>query len=239
MKKYLILRAMNMNTQHNEIPLCYFEYTHMTLSQRLHFHFYHTELNQPKATIHKAIKALGTNIFKWEILDETTDEQEAQDLVKYYIHEYQSDVIGYNENLDPTQVGELNVRYEDHRTWEELHGKEKAEQLKRQQSEQKKNDPSLREHMTRRLEVWNPMDDPKAVEKCRQSKLGERHPNAKWTYTFTKDDVELATPCLSDFCRENPDFNFFGVMTSLRKGRKYKGWMVKKEKRVDRGENKE
>jgi hypothetical protein len=239
MKKYLILRAMNMNTHHYEIPLCYFEYTHMSLSQRLHFHFYHTELDNPVQTIHKAIKALGTNIFKWEIMDETTDEQEAQDLVKYYIHEYQSDVIGYNENLDPNYTGENNPRYEDHRTWEEIHGKEKAEQLKAQWSEKRKGHPVLAEHGKRRLEVWNPMDDPKLGERFSRERMGANNPNATHNYIFTKGEETFSVSCLKDFCRENADFNYDVVLDSIRHRKKYKGWMVRKEKKVDKGENKE
>lgn len=239
MKKYLILKCTNMTTADRDIPLCYFEYTSMTLPQRLHFHFYHTELDEPVQTIHKAIKALGTNIFKWEIIDETTDEQEAQDLVRYYIHEYQSDVIGYNENLDPNYTGENNPRWNDHRTWEEIHGKEKAEQLKQQWSEQRKGSPILKKHLEKRLEVWNPMNDPAVVEKCAKTKRGANNPRAEYDYIFTKGETTFSVPCLATFCRQENEFTENGVKAALSRGTNYKGWMVKKVKKVDRGENKE
>lgn len=222
MKKYLILRAMNMTTIHYDIPCAYFEYTSMKYNERLAYHLFHSKRDEPSKTIHKAIKALSTNIFKWEIMDETNDEQEAKEMVNYYIAEYQSDVIGYNDMKDES----MNLNPNDHRTWEELHGKERAEQMKQEQSERFKGMPLLSEQMKTRLSVWNPMNDPDT--RAKTGKSGEQNNGAIYEYTFIKDDMTLTTPCLVEFIRNHPELNFevSGIRRALQENRTYKGYEV-------------
>lgn len=229
-KNYLVLMATNMNTIREEVPLVYVEYTHMSLKQRLHFHLYHSQLEEPKEPFHKVLKYVGTQCFKWEVLQETPDLDEAQDLVRHYQREYQSDVIGYNRKVYEQFAGRNNGRYGDHRTWEELHGKERAEELRQIQIRNFTDHPSLSEHMRRRLEVWNPMDDPVAREKVRQGKIGTKNPAALWDYYLTLEDgTEIKFECLREFCRRNKDIKKNMILWALRKGKKYKNMTVRKE----------
>lgn len=229
MTTYLILKCENVNTSYQEIPLVYIEYTHMPYAQRLHHHLYHSQLEKPKEQFHRAIQYLGTQAFKWEILDETQDEDEAKELVKYYQHEYKSDVIGYNKQVDADMANENNPRFGDHRTWEELHGKERAEELRQIQIKNFTGNKSLSEHMTRRLQVWNPMDDPAAREKVRQSKLGTKNPQALYDYYFTKEDgTEIKIECLREYCREHPELRRASITAAAKTGKKYKNMFIRK-----------
>lgn len=132
---YLILICTNMFTYEQDIPIVYIEYTSMALEQRLHFHLYQSSQDNPVSEFHKALKYVGTKYFRWEVLDSTETEEEALELVKYYIHEYKSDSMGYNKPIDEDREGKNNPQYGDHRTYEEKFGKEKAEAIRKKQSE--------------------------------------------------------------------------------------------------------
>lgn len=215
---YLVLMAMNMKTADRDLPRVFVEYTDMPLEQRKHHHLYHSQLDNPVDTFHVVLKTLGTRIFRWEVLETTDNLDEAQELTAYYIKEYQADRVGYN-----TQIDKENPRYDDHRTWEDLHGKEKADERRKQHGANLKGHKSLSEHMKRRLEVWNPMDDPAAVEKVRQSKIGIRNPMATWNYYLTKASGEvIKVECLREWCRAHPEYKRYYISLYANKGKKYK-----------------
>lgn len=230
---YLILKCTNMNTDENEIPCVYIEFTDMPLKQRLHHHLYHSQLEKPKELIHKAIKALGTKNFQWEVIDTCEDLSEAKEMAKYYQTDYKADVIGYNRPIDGENVGEKNPRFGDHRTWEELHGKERAEEMKANLSVKLKANPMVAEHMRRRREVWNPMDNPATREKLRQSHLGTKNHMAVWDYLLTKENGEvIKIECLREFCKNNKGFTRSRILSALQYGKKYKGMTVQKIPKV-------
>ena len=222
--------ATNMWSADRDVPCVYIEYTPYTFSQRLHFHLYHSQLEEPKEEIHKAIKYIGTKHFKWEILEETENEDDAKELVKYYIKEYKADTLGYNVVHNEAISDENSPRTGDHRTWEEIYGKEKADELKKKHSETMKNRKIMSIHNKKRMEVWNPMDDPAVREKERQSKLGTKNPNAVYDYILTKDDgTEIRIECIREFCRENKGFSKNGIIKAIREKRKYKGMTIYKK----------
>lgn len=205
MPTYLILKATNMQTADYDIPCCYFEYTSMKYNERLAYHLFHSKRNHPTKTIHKAIRAIGTHVWKWEIIDQTNNEEEAKEIVKYWIQEYQSDTIGYNDMKDES----MNLNPNDHRTWEEKAGKERAEQMRIEQSARFKGMSLLSEQMKARLSVWNPMSDPEIRKKV--ANPGVSNGGTIYDYIFKKDDVEFVVPCLREFCRANPEFTSSGI----------------------------
>lgn len=226
---YLVLKCTNMRTIENDIPNCYIEYTNMSFEQRKHYHLYNSQVEFPKEIIHNVIKYIGAYNFKWEILDEVNDEDEAKELVEYYQNEYKCKTIGYNRPIfDENMAGENNPRFDDHRTWNEIHGKEKADEMKKKQSETFKNNENLRFHMKKRLEVWNPMDNPEAREKVRQSKIGIKNPKAIYDYILTKDDETIKIECIREFCRNNKNFKKNGLLHAIRENREYKGYRINK-----------
>lgn len=220
MTTYLILKATNMNTADYDIPVCYFEYTSMKYRERLAYHLFHSRRDEPTKTIHKAIKALGTHIFKWEIIDQTTNEDEAKAIVNDWIQEYQSDIIGYNDRKDES----MNLNPNDHRTWEEKAGKEQAAQMREEQSKRFKGMPLLSEQMKARLSVWNPMSDPEIRKKV--ANPGVKNGGTIYDYNFKKDDVEFTVPCLREFCRSHKEFTASGIRYAIQEKRKYKGWNI-------------
>jgi hypothetical protein len=131
--------------------------------------------------------------------------------------------------------GKNNPRYGDHRTWIELHGVEKAEQLRQQQIENFTGHKGLSEAMTKRLSVWNPMDNPESREKVRQSKLGIKNPQAIYDYYFTKEDgTEIKVECLREYCKEHPELRRASVITAVKTGKKYKNMFIRKVLKNDR-----
>jgi len=215
-------------TAERDIPCVYLEYSDMTIDQRKHFHLYHSQLESPTTTFHWVLKTLGMQYFTWEILDSTEDEEEAKELLKYYIMDYKADKIGYNMTID-----DENPRFGDHRTWNEIHGKEKADEIRRKRLKSVTGHPGLSAHMKKRLETWNPMDDPKAVEKVRQSKIGVKNPKAVYDYYLTKKSgEEIKVECLREFCRRNPQYHrgYISKYANTDRGYKDIAKIVKKDK---------
>lgn len=83
--------------------------------------------------------------------------------------------------------------------------------------------------MTKRLSVWNPMDNPESREKVRQSKLGIKNPQAIYDYYFTKEDgTEIKVECLREYCKEHPDIRRASIITAAKTGKKYKNMFIRK-----------
>lgn len=233
-KTYTILMATDMRSIDNDIPKVYVEYTWMTLEQRKKWHYLNfTILDNPFRKFHHALKYIGAQHFNWEILDVTQNEKKAKKLVEYYIKEYQSDTIGYNNYKNPDFCGEKNFRYGDHRTWEEIHGKEKADYLKRQKSLYMSSNQEILNRNKIISKVWNPMDVPEYREKVRQSKMGTKNPNACVRYIFTKPDgTEIVAECMREFCRENEGFSRLPIRVAYLQNRPYKGMTIRREYKV-------
>lgn len=224
---YLIIMCTNVFTIKREIPICYIEMTSWPYKERLQYHYALSQLEEPKDHIHKAIKALGSQFFKWEILESCETEKEAHELLKYYQTEYHSNTIGYNAPLDESFTGENNPMYGNFGTFEEKYGKEKADEIKQKQSVSQLGRPSP--HTTERNLIHNPMNDPKTREKCSEKKMGTKNPKAIYDYILTRDDgSEIIIECVDEYCREHKDVSKIGLLKAIREKRKYKGMSVKK-----------
>lgn len=227
---YTIYKATNVLNNY-----CYIGQTVRTLDQRKYHHLYDSRKEKPKYKFHKSLKEIGYNNFIWNILDTTNDRMEADKLERFYISEYNSIEFGYNVSkggglpVPGILAGSNNPRYGDHRTWIELHGVEKAEQLRQQQIKNFTGHKGLSEAMTKRLSVWNPMDNPESREKVRQSKLGIKNPQAIYDYYFTKEDgTEIKVECLREYCKEHPDIRRASIITAAKTGKKYKNMFIRK-----------
>lgn len=232
---FQVLICTNMKTIDNDIPLVYIEYTNEQLWQRKHYHFYNSQLDEPKHPFHLALKHIGAQFFKWDIVEQAYTEKEAIELTKYYKIEYKADIIGYNKEITEELAGKNNPRYGDHRTWEEIHGKEKADKMKIANTVK---DPAtmkkLSDHMKRRLEIWNPMQDPAAREKVKLSKLGTKNPKSIYNYILTKNDETITIECIREFCRNNKNFKKNGLLWAIRNNKPYKGYKIEKVYKKDK-----
>ena len=235
---YTIYRATNVLNDY-----CYVGQTIRPLKQRKYHHLYSSRKEIPKYKFHKALKEIGCDNFIWDILDTTDDRIEADRLEKLYILEYNSIELGYNVSkggglpVPGILAGENNPRYGDHRTWVELHGVEKAEQLRQQQIKTHTGHKGLSEAMSKRLSIWNPMDNPASREKVRQSKLGIKNPQAIYDYYFIKDGIEIKIECLREYCRDHPDIRRASITQAAKTGKKYKNMFIRKvlkDGRIDR-----
>ena len=217
---------------------CYIGQTIRTLNQRKYQHIYNSRKENPKLKFHRALKEEGSNNFVWDVIDTTNDRVKADKLERYYIIEYKSIKLGYNVSkggglpVPGVLAGKFNPRFGDHRAWIELHGVEKAEQLRQNIIKSNTGHMGLSKAMTKRLSIWNPMDDPAAVEKVRQSKLGIKNPQAKYDYYLIKEDgTEIKVECLREYCREHPEINRGSITHALKTGKKYKNMTIRKEEK--------
>ena len=201
-------------------------------------HISSSKKDNPKYKFHQALKEYGVDNFEWEVIDEieTSNPCDVDKLEMFYISQYKSFELGYNNTEgggrpSPGSVsGEKNGRYGDHRTLEQIHGKEKAEQLKQQIVKNLTGHDGLRQAMKKRLSVWNPMDNPLSREKVRQSKLGIKNPNTKYNYYLTDGSGNTITiECLREFCRNNPTYHRGSIMRLANTDKKYKNMYIKKE----------
>lgn len=230
---YIVIMAINVFTINREIPICYIEYTNMPFSQRKFYHYQLSQIEEPTSDFHKTVKALGTQYFKWELLDECETEKEAKELVKYYIHEYKADTIGYNKTTDESMSGENHPNFGDHRTFEEKYGKEKADEMKRKQSESLKGNEAISVLAKSRMTISNPQKNPETREKNSQGKLGIKNPKAIYDYVLVKENgEEIVIECIREYCRDHKGFSKTGILQALRQGKKYKGMSVYKKDKV-------
>lgn len=198
-------------------------------------HISSSKKDNPKYKFHQALKEYGVDNFEWEVIDEieTSNPCDVDKLEMFYISQYKSFELGYNSGGRPSPgsvSGEKNGRYGDHRTFEQIHGKEKADQLKQQIVKNLTGHDGLRQAMKKRLSVWNPMDNPLSREKVRQSKLGVKNPNTKYNYYLTDDnDNTIKIECLREFCRNNPTYHRSSIMRVANTDKKYKNMYIKKE----------
>lgn len=230
MKHYLILMAVNITTTDNDIPCVYIEKTDQTIDQRKKFHYLMSQTDNPTSDFHKAVKALGANQFSWEVLDECDTEEEALELERFHRLEYKSGIIGYNTTQACSVSASMsNPRYGDHRTLVEMHGAEKAEQVRQKLSQSHKGNPSMSAHTRARNLVNNPMDNPESRKKCSEAKMGTKNPKATKDYRLTLPDGSVVEfGCLREFVRNNPEYTKKSILMALRTGKLYKGVKVER-----------
>lgn len=228
---YQILIAINMNTYHNDIPCVYIEKTTETLQQRKMYHYLMSQQEQPTKEFHRVVKHLGPSVFRWEVLATTDSQEKANHLEKFYQKEYKSQEIGYNREILEQDTG----RKGDKRTWDERFGKERAAEIRKKYSKSMSESPKVKAHARARMLSCNPMNNPETRKKAGLAKLGTRNPKARFDYILTSPDgEELVIPCLNEFAREHEGITAHGVWVSLQKGRKYKGWSVKRVPKSER-----
>lgn len=232
-RKYVIYKATNVINGY-----VYIGQTERSMKQRRYQHLSSSRKDNPKYKFHQALKEYGIDNFVWSVIDEieTANPCDADKLEMFYVSQYKSNILGYNNTAGGgrpspgSTSGKKNGRYGDHRTWEEIHGKERADQLRQIQINNLTGHEGLREAMKKRLSVWNPMDDPTSREKVRQSKLGVKNPNTKYNYYLTDDSGNTITiECLREFCRNNPTYHRSSIMRLANTDKKYKNMSIKKE----------
>jgi len=218
--------------------------TKRTLSDRKSSHK-HGMNSGVKYSLYKAMRKYGWIFFAWEVLEECNlEDLEVRE--KYYILKYNTlEPNGYNMtlntcgNLGYDFSGENNPRYGDYRTWEELHGKEKADELRKKSSEHMKNSPYNIIYWKRRTN-YNPMDYSKHRKTLSKMRTGGNNPMAIYNYIFElPDGMIYETDCLREFCRETGFLRYILTRMCNREGYKprdpfYRGWVGKKVLKEDR-----
>jgi len=221
----------------------YIGQTIQSLRKRKSGHRYEAK-NGMKRLFCEAVRKYGIKGFNWEILEECKTKDILDKREKHYIEEYGSLAPnGYNMtlntcgNLGYDFSGKNNPRYGDHRSLEEIHGKEKARELK-ENIKDRYNNPEYREHfsklMKKRLSKWNPMNNEKSRMKLSRTRTGGNNPAAiyKWKITLPYGAV-YETDCMRQFCKEHG----FARHTLIRiangeiknpRDKFYRGWIIEK-----------
>ena len=189
---------------------CYIGQTIRSLKERKWKHKYLAK-NGKGYTLHKAIRKYGWNNFKWSILEKCDSKEELDEMEFHYIKQYNSLTPGgYNMtletcgNLGHDFSGENNPRYGDHRTWDEIHGKEKANELKKDSSLLMKDSDNNIINWKKKHPEYNPMNDEKSRKKLSDTRTGGKNPAAIFEYIFKLPDGKIyKTGCLREFCRDN------------------------------------
>jgi group I intron endonuclease len=207
---------------------------------------------KPKGEFERAIREHGKENFWWTILCECSCSKELCEIETKFITELNSsiDKNGYNIIINGVPAdayrdklsGENNGRYGDHRTWEELHGKEKSDKMKREKSELQKtpeHQERLKNLMKSRLKSWNPMNNQKSREKLSKTRMGGNNPNAHWHYIIEFYNRKFEGNSLSELCRvynlnRNVIINFIKNPDYKTKYPEYIGCKVTKVLRTDR-----
>lgn len=220
----------------------YIGQTVQKLNERINAHKSSAK-NDCQYSFHKAIRKYGFNNFEWEILEKyITDKNHLDKLELYYIKRYNSlTPNGYNMtlntcgNLGHDFSGKNNPRYDDHRSYEELHGKEKADKLKKEMSNITKNASNNIWNWKKNNLSYNPMNDPKSREKLSKTRMGGNNPAAIYSWKFIlPNGIVYETDCLRQFCKETK-FKRHTIMR-ITKDEKYKprdkfyqDWLVEKK----------
>jgi len=190
----------------------YIGQTKVNLPNRKSQHKFHAN-NGCKFLFHTAIRKYGWDNFKWEILYDCVTPEDLNEKELNYIKEYNSlKPNGYNMSLNKhgflgtSLSGKNNPRYGDHRTWEEIHGKEKADRMKEEKSALYKDKVFLKDmkrKVSESLKKNNPMHNPKHRETLSKIRMGGNNPTAIWEWKFILPDGTIyKTDCLRQFCRE-------------------------------------
>jgi group I intron endonuclease len=186
----------------------------------------------------KAIKTYGKENFTKEILEESNSKEYILKRERYWISYYKSRErnIGYNiceggtwgdnwkyclnkeerrQFYSETRSGSGNPRYGDHRTYEEIHGKEKANKLKQDISKRFSGEN-------------NPMCNIEYRKKVSVSKMGEKNPNAKeWEITTPEGETIRFVGGIKRKLKEL-GLTYSKVKPHLEgKAQNYRGWIIK------------
>ena len=244
MKPYgIIYKATNLSQHfHNE---CYIGQTTQTLYNRKYQHIWCSK-NGSGFKFHQALNDYGVDCFSWTILQVCYSREELESEINW-IKNYNSVNIGYNlspgGNIPPEDImfGNKNPRYNDHRTWEQLHGKEKADIMKKEKSTVMKTmnvGTFLKQQRDLKHDVgWNPMNDEVHRNKIRDKALGSNNSQAKYHYKIITPVMIYETDCMRDFCRKyNLDRKILSKIATINNYQSrdinYRGWIVIKTPRI-------
>jgi group I intron endonuclease len=218
---------------------CYVGQTRVNLPNRKSQHKFHSIHNTSNSLFHKAIKEYGWENFEWRVLCKCTSDDELDKKELDYIKKLNTlRPNGYNMTtnkhgyLGTSLKGKNNPRYNDHRTFEEIHGKEKAEEIKRKLRETftKERLESMREFTSKMMKLNNPMNNEESRKKLSKTRTGGNNPASIYDWIFiTPLGGVYYTDCLREFCRKNKTLQR-GVLGKMHKEEfmkktiKYKGW---------------
>jgi group I intron endonuclease len=219
---------------------CYIGQTIQTLNHRKYAHIWDMK-NGSKKKFHIALREYGIDSFSWSILDVCYSKEELEEKEKYWIKFFNSIELGYN--LSPGGKipckgifeGNKNPRYNDHRTWEQLHGKTKADKMKNDKSNIMKM-KNIGDFLQKQRELkhgvdWNPMNENVYRNKIRIKAIGSNNSQAKYNYKIITPDIIYETNCMREFCRDN-NFNrtiLHNIELNINyksRNKKYHNWKV-------------
>lgn len=244
MKPYgIIYKATNLAQQfHNE---CYIGQTTTTLYDRRYGHIWDSK-NGSEIKFHQALNDYGVNMFSWIVLQICYSKEELEKEEVRLIKFYNSVNLGYN--LSPggkipckgIMAGNKNPRYGDHRTWEQLHGKEKADIMKKEKSTVMKTmniGTFLKQQRDLKHGIgWNPMNDEIHRNKIRDKALGSNNSQAKYHYKIITPVMIYETDCMREFCRKHSfDRKILSKIATINnyqsRDNTYRGWTIIKTPR--------
>jgi group I intron endonuclease len=196
-----------------------------------------------KFVFHKAIRNHGWDVFDWKVIKECNNRNELDQLELKCIKKYNTITPnGYNMTLYTGGnsgydfSGENNPRYNDHRSYDEIHGKEKSNKIKREISKRMKNASNNISNWKKNNPSYNPMNNPESRKKLSKTRTGGNNPAAIYCWKFTLPNGKVyETDCMRQFCRET-GFNR-RILMSIVKNRDtnykprdkfYQGWLVEK-----------
>jgi group I intron endonuclease len=191
--------------------ICYIGQTRSSITHRKSQHKFKSK-NGSKGLLHTAIREYGWENFEWKIIDSCSSENMLNEYEVKYINQFNTlKPNGYNMTLNKygflgTDLsGKNNPRYGDHRTYEEIHGKEKAERIKQKLkntfTEERKKEIGIL--TTQRLLTNNPMNNEKSRKKLSETRKGGNNPAALYKWEFILPNGKTYhTDCLREFCRE-------------------------------------
>jgi len=208
---------------------CYVGQTRNTINRRKAQHKYKSE-NGSKGLLHKALREFGWINFKWEIIDTCISEDLLNECEVRHIKRLDTlKPNGYNMTLNKygflgTDLsGKNNPRYNDHRTYEEIHGKKKADIIKKKLKDTftKERREEIGKVTTKRLLTNNPMNNEASRKKLSETRTGGNNPAAIYEWTFILPSGKTYhTDCLREFCRETGFKRY--ILTKIAKVDNYK-----------------
>lgn len=160
--------------------------TKNSLTYRKYAHKCESLTRDSNTYFHKAIRKYGWDNFKWEIIDETEDDNELNEKETYWIEELKSNIqkLGYNMSNGGegnALIGERNPMY----------GKTHSDKTKKKMSDKLKGKTHSEE----------------SRKKIGEAKQGENHPRSK----LTEEDVIEIKRMLKEGCKQKEIMKRFNI----------------------------